>query len=107
MLWTPEERVASVKEPEIAPKIENTEEAPGWYLPAILVGAILATFRFGGVWSWWALLWGPLAVLALACISYEWHLTVRSKWNMGDWEWWAFIATHLGAATALAVAFTR
>ncbi|GHE75232.1 hypothetical protein GCM10018785_49520 [Streptomyces longispororuber] len=88
-------------EPAAAGKV--TEEAPGWLPAVFLFGVVCVVFRFGGVWSWWALLWAPLLAAALGVTVYEWRLLARSRWRMPVTEWCLLAAAHAGCAAALGV----
>ncbi|MFB7980882.1 hypothetical protein [Streptomyces vinaceus] len=61
-----------------------------------------AFLRLGEVWSWWALLWVPLLVLAIGSLVYEWRLLARSRWRMGLMDWGSLVISHLGLAASLA-----
>lgn len=40
-------------------EVTKDGEAPGWFPAVFLFGVVALVFRFGSVWSWWALLWAP------------------------------------------------
>ncbi|WP_374774762.1 hypothetical protein OG756_19310 [Streptomyces sp. NBC_01310] len=77
-------------------------QKPGWSLPLLFLGLVSAVLHFGGVRSWWALLWAPLFVLAVGATVYEWRLLARSRWRMGPLEWVFLAITHLVIAASLA-----
>ncbi|MFJ9551864.1 hypothetical protein [Streptomyces erythrochromogenes] len=63
--------------------------------------------RFGGVWSWWALLWVPLLAVAIGCLVLEWQTLARNRWRMGVGGWLMLVVAHLGCAAALAMILGR
>ncbi|MFD3760473.1 hypothetical protein [Streptomyces sp. NPDC058622] len=62
---------------------------------------LTTVLRLADVWSWWAILWAPLFVLAVGSAAYEWLLTVRSRWHLGPMEWVLLVVAHLALATSL------
>ncbi|WP_329391833.1 hypothetical protein OG625_40915 (plasmid) [Streptomyces sp. NBC_01351] len=68
----------------------------------LLFAVVSAVLRFGGVWSWWALLWAPLFVVAVGFLAYEWRLLARSNWRMRALEWGFLVVAHCGFAVSLA-----
>ncbi|QES53006.1 hypothetical protein DEJ51_00960 [Streptomyces venezuelae] len=85
----------------MSPAVEQ-EEKPGWGLAVTLSAVLSLVLRLTEVRSWWALLWVPLFLLAVGCVTYEWRLTARSRWRMGPMEWVYLAVTHLGLLAALA-----
>lgn len=84
------------------PHAVKEEEKPGWG-PAMTYFAVLAlVLRLTDVWSWWAVLWAPLFVLAVGSVAYEWRLTARNRWRMRPMEWMLLAVTHLSLVAALA-----
>ncbi|MFB6808694.1 hypothetical protein [Streptomyces sp. NPDC056387] len=88
--------------PSAVPRAGGTEQKPGWFLTAALVGALSLLLRLTDTWSWWAFLWAPLLGLAIGSATYEWRLTARSRWRMPPVEWLLLIAAHLSLGIALA-----
>ncbi|WP_405787216.1 hypothetical protein OG753_04150 [Streptomyces sp. NBC_00029] len=82
---------------------DATLRTPSWSLPVPLTGATCAVLHFGGVWTWWALLWAPLLVATVVCIAYEWRATARTHWRMGFGAWLLLTVAHLGCVAALAL----
>ncbi|MFJ3881044.1 hypothetical protein ACIPW5_26820 [Streptomyces sp. NPDC090077] len=78
------------------------QQKPGWILPVLLVGAVSAVLNFGGVWSWWALLWAPLSAIAVGAMGYEWRLLSQCRWRMSALEWALLAVSHVGLAASLA-----
>jgi len=78
-------------------------ETPGWFPAVFLFGVVAFIFLFGGVWSWWPLLWAPLFVAAVGMATYEWRLVVRNRWRMPVEEWALFVIANAGCALSLAV----
>ncbi|MEV8316165.1 hypothetical protein AB0Q95_18530 [Streptomyces sp. NPDC059900] len=89
----------SVSEREVA----KEAEAPGWFPAVFLFGVVALVFRFGGVWSWWALLWAPAFAIAVGISVYEWRLVARNRWRMSGGEWVLLAVAHAGCAASLAV----
>ncbi|KMO96998.1 hypothetical protein ACS04_15085 [Streptomyces roseus] len=87
--------------PSVPARAED-QQKPGWVLTALFFGVTCAVLRLGEVWSWWALLWVPLLVLAIGSLVYEWRLMARSRWRMGPLDWGLLVTSHLGLAAALA-----
>ncbi|MEU9148136.1 hypothetical protein [Streptomyces sp. NPDC048349] len=87
--------------PSAAPRPAEAQEKPGWSLTAFLFGTVCAVLRLGGDWSWWALLWAPILVLAVGSAAYEWVLLARHRWRMGLLEWGFLVLSHLGFAACL------
>ncbi|MFJ7127393.1 hypothetical protein [Streptomyces sp. NPDC098101] len=75
-------------------------EKPGWYLASLFAALACVVLRFGGVWTWWALLWVPLLLLAVACGVDNWRLMARHRPRLGAYEWFVLVTTHLGVALA-------
>ncbi|MFK0237702.1 hypothetical protein [Streptomyces vinaceus] len=88
--------------PSVPPRTAEEQRKPGWFPTSLLFGAVCAVLRFADSWSWWALLWAPLLVLALGATVYEWQLLARSRWRMAPVEWGLLAISHLGLAAALA-----
>ncbi|MFB8396388.1 hypothetical protein [Streptomyces yangpuensis] len=89
---------------------EHTDAAHGtasWELALLLTGATCAVLRFGGVWSWWALLWIPLLAVTLGCLAFEWQTLARNRWRTGVGEWLLLVVAHLGLVAALAMILGR
>ncbi|MBT2471574.1 hypothetical protein J7E97_27850 [Streptomyces sp. ISL-66] len=64
---------------------------------------LTTVLRLADVWSWWAILWSPIFVLAVGSAAYEWRLTVRSRWALGPMEWVLVVVAHLALASSLAL----
>ncbi|WP_420077962.1 hypothetical protein ACN6AT_00440 [Streptomyces sp. JL4002] len=79
----------------------DTQKKPTWSLMVVLTGAACAVLRFGGVWSWWALLWAPLLVATAGLMIHQWRLLARSHWRMGIVEWLMLVVAHLGCLAAV------
>ncbi|MGW9083976.1 hypothetical protein [Streptomyces yangpuensis] len=62
-----------------------------------------AVLRLTDVWSWWAVLWAPLLVLAVGSAAHEWLLTARSQWRLSPMEWVFLVVAHLALAASLAL----
>lgn len=77
-------------------------EKPSWYLTSLLVAIVCAVLRFGGVWSWWALLWAPLLLFTVALGVHDWRLMARHRPRLGAYEWFVLVTAHLGVAVAVA-----
>ncbi|MFD7909624.1 hypothetical protein ACFV30_02705 [Streptomyces sp. NPDC059752] len=91
--------------PSGSPSAVKEEEKPGWGLPVTLFAVLALVLRLTDVWSWWAVLWAPLFVLAIGSVAYAWRLTARSRWRMGPMEWVLLVLTHLSLVAALARIF--
>ncbi|MET9840413.1 hypothetical protein ABZZ01_21905 [Streptomyces virginiae] len=63
--------------------------------------------HFGGVWSWWALLWVPLLAVTIGCLVLEWQALAHNHWRMGVGEWLLLIVAHLGFLAACALILGR
>lgn len=85
-----------------SPISAQEQQKPGWILPVLLVGAVSAVLNFGGVWSWWALLWAPLFFIAVGTMGYEWRLLSHCRWRMNPLEWALLAVSHVGLAASLA-----
>ncbi|MER6197034.1 hypothetical protein ABT234_06610 [Streptomyces sp. NPDC001586] len=88
-------------DPSTAEHPNDMRQTPSWSLTVPLTGAACAVLHFGGVWSWWALLWLPLLATAVAGIVIEWRVLARNRWRMGIIEWLLFTTAHLGSAAAM------
>lgn len=84
-------------------KATKDGETPGWFPAVFLFGVVALVFRFGSVWSWWALLWAPAFAIAVGIAAYEWRLVARNRWRMPAGEWALLVVAHAGCAAALAV----
>ncbi|KOU15698.1 hypothetical protein ADK52_34555 [Streptomyces sp. WM6372] len=87
--------------PSAASHAAEGQQKPGWFLTASLFGAANAVLGLADVWSWWALLWAPLLVLAVGSAAYEWRLSARSRWRMGPPERVLLAVSHIGCAASL------
>ncbi|WP_158710179.1 hypothetical protein [Streptomyces katrae] len=83
--------------------MQEEKQKPGWSVTVLLFGAVNAVLNFGGIWSWWALLWGPLFAIGAGAVVYEWRLLTRNQWRMSRLEWMFLAIAHIGLAAALAV----
>ncbi|MFJ3861634.1 hypothetical protein ACIPRL_36100 [Streptomyces sp. NPDC090085] len=79
----------------------DTQKTPTWSLMVVLTGAACAVLRFGGVWSWWALLWVPLLVATAGLMIHQWRVLARRHWRMGIVEWFMLVVAHLGCLAAV------
>ncbi|MFZ4299251.1 hypothetical protein ACOZE3_15210 [Streptomyces cinereoruber] len=77
-------------------------EKPSWLLTSLFAAVVCAVLRFGGVWSWWALLWVPLLLATVAFGAHGWLLMARHRPRLGAYEWFVLVTTHLGVAIAVA-----
>ncbi|MFD7781885.1 hypothetical protein ACFV4Q_02030 [Streptomyces nojiriensis] len=84
---------------------EKEQEKPGWGLTVTLFAVLSLVLRLTEVRSWWAVLWGPLFVLAVGSAAYAWRLTARGRWRMGPMEWVFLVVAHLSLVAALARVF--
>ncbi|MEV7444055.1 hypothetical protein AB0O22_23505 [Streptomyces sp. NPDC091204] len=89
-----------MNDPSAAERPDDTRPTPSWSPAIPLTGAACAVLRFGGVWSWWALLWAPLLAAAVAGIVLEWRVLAHNHWRMGTIEWLLLATAHLGSAAA-------
>ncbi|MFB7027568.1 MULTISPECIES: hypothetical protein [unclassified Streptomyces] len=80
---------------------ERTEK-PSWYLASLFAAIACAVLRLGGVWTWWALLWVPLLLLAVAFGVDDWRLMARPRPRLGAYGWFALVTAHLGVTVAAA-----
>ncbi|MFD9036432.1 hypothetical protein ACFVZW_35645 [Streptomyces sp. NPDC059567] len=76
---------------------------PAWSLMVLLTGAACAVLGFGAAWSWWALLWAPLLLLAVAFTIREWRVMAGNHWRAGVLEWFLLAVAHLGMVAAVAL----
>ncbi|MEU9164185.1 hypothetical protein AB0D29_28445 [Streptomyces sp. NPDC048424] len=90
-----------MNDPSTTEHSDDPRQTPSWSLMVPLTGAACAVLRFGGVWSWWALLWIPLLTAAVAGIVLEWRVLARNRLRMGIIEWLMLTAAHLGSAAAV------
>ncbi|MFD0266339.1 hypothetical protein ACFVGY_07065 [Streptomyces sp. NPDC127106] len=72
-------------------------------MPAFLFGVVCVLLRLTDVWSWWALLWTPVLLLAVGTTVCEWRLSAHPRWQMGILEWLSLIIAHVGLAASLFV----
>ncbi|MER6316463.1 hypothetical protein ABT237_22215 [Streptomyces sp. NPDC001581] len=79
----------------------DSRQTPTWSLMVVLTGAAGTVLHFGGVWSWWILLWIPLLATTVGCIVYEWRVLARNHWRMGIIEWLMLVVAHLGCVAAV------
>lgn len=86
----------AVNKPPAAARSGEGQEKPGWSLTVVLVGAVSAVLRLTDTWSWWALLWAPLFIVAARLTAYEWRSLLRNGWRMNPPAWLVLIAAHLG-----------
>ncbi|MFD5409031.1 hypothetical protein [Streptomyces nojiriensis] len=84
---------------------QKEQEKPGWGLTVTLFAVLSLVLRLTEVRSWWAVLWGPLFVLAVGSAAYAWRLTARGRWRMGPMEWVFLVVAHLSLVAALARVF--
>ncbi|MFJ7775885.1 hypothetical protein [Streptomyces yangpuensis] len=63
--------------------------------------------QFGGVWSWWALLWVPLLAVTIGCLVLEWQALARNRWRMGVGGWLLLSIAHFGLLAACALVGSR
>ncbi|MET9959368.1 hypothetical protein ABZ128_09835 [Streptomyces sp. NPDC006326] len=82
---------------------DEEKQKPGWGVPVVVLGVVALLLRVVDVWSWWALLWAPLFLLALVLMAFEWRLLARSRRRMGGLDWVLMVVAHLGCAASLAV----
>ncbi|WP_158708740.1 hypothetical protein [Streptomyces bikiniensis] len=82
-------------------------EKPNWYVTGLLAAIACAVLRLGGVWSWWALLWAPLLLFAVALGAHDWRLMARHRPRLGAYERFVLVTAHLGVAVAVARIVTR
>ncbi|MCX4633343.1 hypothetical protein [Streptomyces sp. NBC_01443] len=82
--------------------IPEKKPKPGWSLTVLLFGAVNALLAVGDIWSWWALIWGPLLAIGVGAVVYEWRLLTRSQWRMSSAEWMFLAIAHVGLAASLA-----
>ncbi|WP_432086815.1 hypothetical protein [Streptomyces sp. bgisy095] len=73
---------------------------PSWYPASLFAAIACAVLRFGGVWTWWALLWVPLLLLTVAFGVDNWRLMARHRPRLGAYEWFVLVTAHLGVALA-------
>lgn len=85
----------------ITERSNDSRQTPAWSLMVVLTGAACAVLRFGGVWSWWILLWAPLLATTVGCIVHEWRVLARNHWHMGIIEWLMLTVAHLGCVAAV------
>ncbi|MEV6731357.1 MULTISPECIES: hypothetical protein [unclassified Streptomyces] len=85
--------------------MQEEKQKPGWSLTVLLFGAVNAVLNFGGIWSWWTLLWGPLFAIGVGAMMYEWRLLAHSRWRMSSLEWIFLAVAHVGLAASLAAVF--
>ncbi|MFJ3966135.1 hypothetical protein [Streptomyces sp. NPDC090036] len=78
----------------------DTRQTPAWSLTVVLTGAACAVLRFGGVWSWWILLWAPLLATAVGFMVHQWRVLACNHWRMGIIEWLMLTAAHIGCVAA-------
>ncbi|GGS39612.1 hypothetical protein Snoj_28170 [Streptomyces nojiriensis] len=79
----------------------DTRQTPTWSPMVVLTGAACAALRFGGVWSWWALLWAPLLAATVGFMIHQWRVLARNHWRMGIIEWLLLTVAHLGCLAAV------
>ncbi|MEU6299805.1 hypothetical protein [Streptomyces erythrochromogenes] len=89
--------------PSTTEHTDATQRTPSWQLAVPLTGATCAVLRFGGVWTWWALLWVPLLAVTIGCLVLEWQTLARNRWRMGVGGWLMLVVAHLGCVAAFAM----